>query len=151
MVFALFPFMYIEEGFSEELAVLFLNTIMFMVLLSVLIQGTTLPNVARLLHLDLPTQERTNYPIELEQRTNFQSQMQEIFVPEGCDGVNKTLVELNLPTDSLIVLISRNGEFIMPNGNTEIHALDKLLVLATTPSDLEGVYAALGLDLPETT
>ena len=39
----------------------------------------------------------------------------------------------------------------MPNGNTEIHALDKLLVLATTPSDLEGVYAALGLDLPETT
>ncbi len=151
LVFALFPFMYIEEGFSEELAVLFLNTIMFMVLLSVLIQGTTLPNVARLLHLDLPTQERTNYPIELEQRTNFQSQMQEIFVPEGCDGVNKTLVELNLQTDSLIVLISRNGEFIMPNGNTEIHALDKLLVLATTPSDLEGVYAALGLDLPETT
>lgn len=151
LVFALLPFMFIKNGFSEELAILFLNIIMFMVLLSVLIQGTTLPNAARLLHLDLPSLERTNYPLELEQRKNFQSQMQEIFVPDDCDGVGRTLVELNLPTDSLIVLISRGAEFIMPNGGTEIKALDKLLVLATTPEDLAGVYTALGLDMPETT
>lgn len=151
LVFALFPFMYIAQGFSEGMAILFLNIIMFMVLLSVLVQGTTLTKMARGLHLDLPTHKRTNYPLELEQRTNFQSQMQEIFVPAECDAVEKTLVELNLPTDSLIVLISRGNEFIMPNGSTKIKALDKLLVLATTHNDLEGVYASLGLAIPETT
>lgn len=151
LVFALFPFMYIEQGFSEDLAILFLNIIMFMVLLSVVIQGTTLTYMAHLLHLDLPTQERTNYPLEIEQRTNFQSQMQEIFVPAECDAIDKTLIELELPTDSLIVLISRGNEFIMPNGSTKIKAHDKLLVLATTANDLEGVYMSLGLDVPETT
>lgn len=151
LVFALFPFMYIQQGFRHDMAMLFLNIIMFMVLLSVLVQGTTLSKMARWLHLDLPSQERTNYPLELEQRTNFQSQMQEIFVPTECKAIGKTLVELNLPTDSLIVLISRGNEFIMPNGSTAIKALDKLLVLATTANDLDGVYSALGLDIPETT
>lgn len=151
LVFALFPFMYIEQGLSVELATLFLNIVLFMVLLSVIIQGTTLTWVAKWLHLDLPTYESTNYPLAIEHRTNFQSKMQEVYVPNDCRGVGKSLVDLDLPTDSLIVLISRNNEFIMPNGSTKIKAHDKLLVLATTSNDLEGVYVSLGIDIPEST
>ena len=72
-------------------------------------------------------------------------------MPDYSTAIGKKLVELHLPVDSLIILISRDNGFIMPNGNSEILRGDRLLVLATTSLDLQGVYDALGIELPETT
>ena len=151
LVFAIMPFMFIGHGIEEEFAYTVLNVIMFIVILSVLIQGTTLVPVARLFRVDLPATESTNYPLQIEHRQNFQSFLQEIIVPDYSTAIGRKIVELHLPVDSLIILISRDDGFIMPNGNSEILHGDRLLVLATTSQDLHGVYDALGIELQETT
>ena len=150
MVFALYPILAFEEGTANnEGAYAFLNIVYFIVLLSVLLQGTTLTELAKRLHLAIPMGEKTFYPLAIEQRQNFRSLLQEIELPEGCHASGKTLIELNLPTDVLIVLISRGDQFIMPNGATQLLESDKILVMATTPADLRGVYEKLEIPVPE--
>lgn len=151
LVLGLYPLMMVSQGMEESVAIAILNIVYFMVVLSVLIQGTTLTAVAKWLNLDIPLGEKVFYPLELEERSNFRSLMQEVVIPSDSEVSGKTLVELNLPTNSLILLISRGDQFIMPNGGTALESNDKLLVLATTLTDLEGVYHQLGMDIPEST
>ena len=40
------------------------------------------------------------------------------------------MIDLDFPNDALIVIINREGKFLVPRGTTEIQANDKLLVLA---------------------
>lgn len=49
--------------------------------------------------------------------------------------IGKTLRELNLPQGNLIALIHRNGQSIVPHGNTELHAGDRITILG----DAEGI------------
>lgn len=150
LVFALYPILAFEEGTANnEGAYAFLNIVYFIVLLSVLLQGTTLTALARRLHLAIPMGEKTFYPLAIEQRQNFRSLLEEIELPEGCHASGKTLIDLDLPTDVLIVLISRGDQFIMPNGATQLLENDKILVMATTPADLRGVYEKLEIPVPE--
>jgi len=54
----------------------------------------------------------------------------EIGVPDDSQVIGKQLVNLPIPEGVLIVLVSREGEFIIPGGSTEIFHGDKLLVLS---------------------
>jgi cell volume regulation protein A len=54
----------------------------------------------------------------------------EIHVPAASPVIGKRLADLDLPTGSLVITISRGGEFVVPSGQTEIRADDALLVLA---------------------
>jgi NhaP-type Na+/H+ and K+/H+ antiporter len=56
----------------------------------------------------------------------------EIHVPAASEVVGKTLAELGMPRGALVITISRDGEFVVPSGLTEICADDALLVLADT-------------------
>ena len=151
LVFALYPLLAISDGVGGEVARVILHVVYFVVILSVVIQGTLLTRMASWLGVDFPVPEKVFYPLAIEQRDNFQSQLQEIELPADCPALGKPLVALRLPADSLIVLISRGDQFIMPNGSTALNAYDKLLVMASTVNDLEGVYYRLGLGLPDTT
>ena len=54
----------------------------------------------------------------------------EIHVPPTSPVLGKKLLELGLPRGAVLITITRNGEFIVPNDQTEILADDALLVLA---------------------
>lgn len=54
----------------------------------------------------------------------------EIHVPPTSPVLGKKLPELGLPRGAVLITISRNGEFVVPNDQTEILADDALLVLA---------------------
>lgn len=56
----------------------------------------------------------------------------EIHVPTTSPALGKKLSELGLPRGALLITISRDDEFVVPNGQTEILADDALLVLADT-------------------
>jgi Trk K+ transport system NAD-binding subunit len=74
----------------------------------------------------------------------------EIHVPSTSSVVGKSLAELGLPRGALVITISRDGEFVVPSGQTEIHADDALLVLADT--DMARTIERLVLDpQPEAT
>lgn len=60
------------------------------------------------------------------------TRMVEIHVPATSAVVGRTLAELELPRGALVITIAREGEFVVPSGQTQVRAEDALLVLADT-------------------
>lgn len=106
------------------------NLVFFIVLTSALLQGSSIPLVARLLKVG------ANRPRELlslqdsEAMADMSRKMQELRVPAHSPVVGKQLVEISLPKDLLVVYIQRDGSYLIPHGNSVIAAGDLLFVLA---------------------
>lgn len=110
-------------------AELMFSVVFFVVITSVLLQGTTIPLMARWLHVDYPQKEKTRYPIEFEPSVDTKSALKEIILTEEDEAVGRRIVDLHLPDSALIVLINREGKFIVPRGTTLLQNEDKLLLL----------------------
>lgn len=113
-----------------EQAELFFSIVFFIVVTSVLIQGPTIPAVARLLNVNTAVKPKTRYPIELEPSVDTKAALKEIEISENDFAVGRQILELKLPENVLITLINRDGKFIVPRGNTEVQNNDKLLILS---------------------
>lgn len=124
IILATFPMLANVEG-----AELIFNVVFFIVLTSALIQGWSIPTVARWLNVAAPLQKKLRSPIEFAPVENSDTQLIDFLVPHNGAIVGKPIVELGLPSDSLIVVISRNDEFVVPSGGTLIEANDTLLIL----------------------
>jgi cell volume regulation protein A len=109
---------------------LFFYIIFFVVLTSVLIQGTTIPAAARWLKVDAPAVVRRPYPIEFNKLGNLSSELDEMLIPAGCAADGRRIVEMELPDDFLVILIARGDEFLLPSGGSELQGGDVLLVLS---------------------
>ncbi len=95
-----------------------------------LLQGTTIVQVANWMRVLGATAAREpRYPIEFTPTEGIRNELVEIAVRPESHSVGKRIVELELPKDALIVLISRAEQFIVPGGSTEILAGDTLLIL----------------------
>lgn len=125
IILATFPFL---AGILQ--ANLIFNVVFFVVLTSVLLQGTTIQFVARWLKVDAPLHEQRIYPIEFNPESGFKSELNELIIPAGSQVIGKKLVELKLPPECLIVLIARGNEYVLPSGQTSLSGGDALLVLA---------------------
>jgi cell volume regulation protein A len=95
-----------------------------------LLQGPSIPIVARWLGLDSPEQPRRGYPIEPSPAGGFARRLRELSIPPESPFVGKRIVELGLPPEFLVILIDRPGGFEIASGATEIQAGDKLLVIS---------------------
>jgi len=129
VILATFPLLAGLEG-----ADLIFNVVFFVVLTSVLLQGTSIPLVARWLRVDAPLVQHRVYPIEYTPMGGFKSELKELPVPQGSAVEGKAIVELGLPDDFLVVLIARENGFVVPSGGTVLQAGDTLLVLSETAS-----------------
>jgi cell volume regulation protein A len=127
IILATFPFM---AGIPQAGTIF--NIVFFVVFTSVLIQGTSIPIVSKLLKLDAPLLNRINYPIEFERTGAMDAELTDIIVPYNSEIVGKRIRELGIPEKCLIVLISREGKFVIPSGGTVVESGDVLLVLANT-------------------
>lgn len=106
------------------------NLVFFVTFLSVLLQGTTVPLIAKWLKVNLPFREKFKFPIEFSPTQDLRSKLIEIQVQKRSSACGKSLVQLNLPRNSLIVLIEREGEVLVPRGDTYLYEKDSLLVLS---------------------
>ena len=70
------------------------------------------------------------YPIQFTPVSGFKNELKEISIPPNSPADGKTIVELNLPQEFLIILIARSNEFLMPNGGFTLSAGDTLIVLS---------------------
>jgi cell volume regulation protein A len=112
------------------------HLVFFTVLTSVLIQGAPIPWVARILRVDAPSKPKFRYPIEYVPTGDMRSELVEVEVPRDSPAAGKSVIELALPKDVLIVLIQRKGRVIVPKGSTQLEGDDTMLVLAE-PAVLE--------------
>lgn len=104
------------------------NVVFFVVLVSVIIQGTTIPATAKLLKIDAPMDQK--YSSLLEYETAYtNNKMIEFTVPENSIAIGKRLFELELPAKCLVAMIFRDNDYMIPSGTTEIQKSDVLFVL----------------------
>jgi cell volume regulation protein A len=125
IIMATFP---LVQGLEK--AELLFSVVFFIVVTSVLIQGTTIPIIAKWLHVGTPVKEKTRYPIELEPSVDTKAALKEVEIEEGDHSVGKQILELGLPNNVLITLINREGKFVVPRGTTRVEINDKLLILS---------------------
>jgi cell volume regulation protein A len=118
------------------------NLVFFIVLFSVLLQGTTLGLAAKWLHVEeaVPSPGSIHhYPSEFVPAVGTGSRLSEIVVPPGSSAKGKSIMHLGLPRGALVVLVARSGDSVVPNGATVIEEGDKLVVLADESSTADVV------------
>ena len=124
VVLAIFP---VTEGVPHARE--FFNIVFFAVLLSTLLQGTTIEPVAR--WLGVTTDEPTRSPSVLEVGAvrELGADVVEHVIRPGDAAAGARLRELGLPRDALVSLIVRGDEALLPRGSTRLEEGDRLLVL----------------------
>lgn len=125
IVFATYPLL---AGIDK--ANMIFNIVFFISVTSVLIQGTTLPIVARWLHVALPEKVKPVSEIEKFIAEIPKSTLREFEILPDYFAVNKRIIDLNFPKTAFIVMIKRNNEYIRPGGSTLVQAHDTLMILA---------------------
>jgi potassium/hydrogen antiporter len=128
---------------------LIFNLVFFVVFISVLVQGTTITRVAQWLGLHAPLRIRRVHPLEYQPMSGMRSELRELVMPRGSAVSGKAIFELPIPDGALIILVRREDEYFVPNGQTILQEKDTLLVLAE-PEEHEQVIevvCALG-DVP---
>lgn len=106
------------------------NLVFFIVLTSVVIQGWSLPFVAKKLQLISPEKKKLHSPIEFTPKSETTTDIIDLYIPYNSKLVGKSIVEIGIPKDSLITMIIRNEQYIVPSGGTVLEADDTILVLA---------------------
>lgn len=140
IVFATYPLI---AGIAK--ADLIFHMVFFISASSVLLQGSTIPFMARLLKVNVPKKAKKITPLDMELYDTIQSEFVEIILPGNSPAIGKPIVKLKLPKPALIVLLVREGKYIQPNGSTVLEEGDKLLLLANNKELLNEIYGILGV------
>lgn len=124
IIFATYPVVANVPGSNQ-----IFNIVFFITILSLVLQGTTISWVARLLHLDMPLEKTGNdFGVELPEEIN--TDLRDIVLTEEMLAGGNRLVDMNLPKGTLVMLVKRGDEFMIPNGTLHLHAGDKLLIIS---------------------
>jgi cell volume regulation protein A len=108
----------------------FFNLVFFVAIISLMVQGTTISFVAKKLGLLSAENHKNDKHHEYTATATLRNNMNYLTIPKDSTAIDKSIVELKLPQELLIVLIERRGEVIIPRGATLIEAEDKLMVIA---------------------
>lgn len=110
------------------------NIVFFVVLMSVIFQGTSIPLVAKWLKVDAPLERKRHYPIEFEPTEGIDTDLVEFMVPFNAVVAGKAIYEIGLPADCLITMICRNDQFVVAGGKTVLEEGDVVLALVDAKS-----------------
>jgi cell volume regulation protein A len=126
VVLATFP---VIEGVPQGRSHDFFNIVFFAVVLSTLLQGTTVDWLAR--RLGVTTSEPALPRPLVETGTVGRLGAEIVEYPVGPDDaiVGQLVRELGLPRDALLSVIVRGEEALLPRGSTRIEAADRLHVM----------------------
>ena len=123
IIFATYPLMSQVEG-AETL----FNIVFFITLLSLLIQGSTMPAVARLLKLDEEAKNEVSlFGVEIPQHTG--TKMVEREVTQEMLSSGRRLMEIDLREEELVILVRRGDNYMVPKGKLVLEIGDVLLIV----------------------
>ena len=123
IIFATYPLMSQVEG-ADTL----FNIVFFITLLSLLIQGSTLPAVARFLKLDEEAKDQVSlFGVEIPQHTGARM-VERTVTPEMLSSGRK-LMEIDLREEELVILVRRGDNYMVPKGKLELASGDTLLIV----------------------
>lgn len=106
------------------------NQVFVIVIVFTLLQGPTLPLVARLLGVTAPG-EAHDLEVESAPLEELNADLLQIRVPPGSRLHGVEVFELRLPAGAQVTLIVREGKSFVPGGSTRVRADDQLLIVTT--------------------
>ena len=141
IIFAIMP---LAEGI--EGARWIFNIVFVITIVSLLVQGTSLPLVAKWLKLaDKPSKFKAFEDFDVEFSEEIKSAMTEIEISEETLKYGKNLLEMPLPDKTLVVMVKRDEQYFVPTGQTALYAGDKLLVISDDEDALRETYTNMGI------
>ena len=105
------------------------NIVFFITIVSLIIQGTTVSRMARLLKLSTPM-PKTGNDFGVELPDEIDSDLHDMTVTEEVLARGETLKEMNLPKGTLVMIVKRGEEYLIPNGTLKLKLGDKLLLIS---------------------
>ncbi|MEU6379309.1 potassium/proton antiporter [Streptomyces sp. NPDC046909] len=125
IVLATYP---IVEGVSGARDLL--NIVFVLVVIFTVVQGPSLPAVARLLHLTRPGALR-DIEVEAAPLDTLDADLLTVSIPVGSRLHGVAVFELRLPSPTVVTLIVRDNTTIVPGHDTVLRAGDELLLITT--------------------
>lgn len=108
------------------------NAVFFVVVLSALSQGWSLPLVARWLHLGRPAEPSPAVSVEINALRQVDGEIVDYTVRPGSPVAGRQLRELALPDGVVVSLIVRGREVVMPRGSSTLLPGDHVFVALRT-------------------
>ena len=138
IIFATYP---LVEGLDN--ADLVFNVVFIVTIISLALQGTTVSGMANLCGMAYRERE-SSFGDALQDR--MKSAFTEVEVNEQMLLSGATLNKILLPDNTLVVMVCRDGDYFVPQGDTELVVGDKLLILSDRNEELQAHYKELGLE-----
>lgn len=124
IIFATYP---VVAGIDGADAIF--NIVFFITILSLVIQGTTVSFIANKLGLSIPVEKKGNeFGVELPEEIN--TNLSDMVITEKDIAGGDTLKEMSLPKGTLVMIVKRDEEFLIPNGTLKLHVGDRLLLIS---------------------
>jgi cell volume regulation protein A len=123
------------------------NIVFFITLLSLLVQGTTVVPVAKLLRLSKKdTWIKRLRDFNIENIGDMKSTITEISLNEDILKNGNRLMDIPLPDHTLVTTIKRGDDYFIPKGDTVLQPNDALLIITNNEDALAETYHNLGID-----
>ena len=121
---ATFPLM-----FGTPHATLMFDVVFFVVVLSALVQGSSLTYAARRLGLEVPVEMTPPVTLEISSLRHVEGDIVDYTVGNDSRAAGRQVKDLALPDGVVIALIARHDQTIPPQGKTRIEAGDHVIVV----------------------
>src|SRR5690606_16717167 len=105
------------------------DVVFFVVLLSALTQGISLPYFARRLGLELPATTAPPVSLEITSLKHVDGDIVDFTLSHDSRAVGRTIVDLGMPQGVVIAMVARGEEIIPPSGSTVLRAGDHVFVV----------------------
>ncbi len=127
IIFATYPVVEGVPGASQ-----IFNIVFFITIISLIVQGTTISRIAKMLGLSAPmAKEGNDFGVELPEEID--TDLSDMIVEERHLADGDTLKDMHLPKGTLVMIVKRGDKYLVPNGSLHLHIGDKLLLIAESP------------------
>lgn len=138
IIFATYPWLA-----GVEHSHMMFNIVFFITIVSLLVQGMSVTQMARWLGLETSEEKKREFDVDLPEE--IKSAMSEIeVVPEALANGDK-LMNLTLPDNTLVVMVKRDNRYFVPRGQTVLKTGDKLLVISDNDEELKKTFQNMGI------
>lgn len=119
------------------------NIVFFITILSLILQGTTVPLFAKIFGVLETDFKHKDFAVYVPEDIAITSEIK--VTPELLKHGN-TIRQLGLEDNALPIMLKRKGKYIIARGATELQEGDKILLIAQKEDDLNALCSALNID-----
>ncbi len=124
------------------------NIVFLCTLVSLIVQGTTLPLVSRWLGVSETPKAKRQGPsqdFDIDFPEEIKSAITEATVTEKMLTIGTRMMDFRLPEKTLVIMVKRGDNYFVPTGKTHLHVGDRLMLLSDNQAELECALEAFGI------